>query len=305
MQGLSVELIVQTIIEFWPFFATVALVFLMIFRLGSISRRLEKEVGLQRARINELMLMFQDLQRGGPPSRASSTGKSLTVAATVAAAEKNPDVEAARPEMPAADPAVQAEQRVEEQTAAAAVAKEPPVNEPSGTVVEPAADSSSGDSPFPTPPETPLESPVEESPENQEALGQFSLESSQEETSQAIHQESPGEEAPEDQESLDQFSFESSQPEASPEIPREYPPEEESPASEDFEQSHQETPAEKGAQEPSQESSPENSSPAPSTPEPDRAILVCESCGNKLAYRRNLSGKRARCPACKTVLRLP
>ena len=48
--------------------------------------------------------------------------------------------------------------------------------------------------------------------------------------------------------------------------------------------------------------------PAPK-PEPaeSHATLFarCEGCGHKLAYKQSLSGKRVRCPACRTAFALP
>ncbi len=56
--------------------------------------------------------------------------------------------------------------------------------------------------------------------------------------------------------------------------------------------------------------------PAPSAPEPPPAeekpaeshatlFARCEGCGHKLAYKQSLSGKRVRCPACRTAFALP
>ena len=50
--------------------------------------------------------------------------------------------------------------------------------------------------------------------------------------------------------------------------------------------------------------------PAPepkSEPAESQATLFarCEGCGHKLAYKKALSGKRVRCPACRTAFALP
>jgi outer membrane biosynthesis protein TonB len=213
MQGLSVELILQTIIDFWPFFATVALVFLLIFHLGGVCRRLEKEVGLQRARIKELMLMFQELQKIRTPVRAATIEESPWASPPAPAEEES----AAPPqEEPPAEPASPAGEGPSE-TAEDGYEEEPPAED------EPATE--------PAPPQGMFqqEIPQEESdtPEPRQA---------------AAHEEEPPQEEP-------------------------------------------------------QESAPHSTT--------ERAVIACESCGNKLAYPKTLAGKRARCPACKTIIRLP
>lgn len=46
--------------------------------------------------------------------------------------------------------------------------------------------------------------------------------------------------------------------------------------------------------------------PLPDNPrKPDSHLARCGTCGHKLAYKKKLSGKRVRCPACKTPLVLP
>jgi len=224
MQGLSVELIIQTIVDFWPFFATVALVFLLIFHLGAVCRRLEKEVGLQRARIKELMLMFQELQKMRPPVLPTAMEKGHARVAETAARtpQENPPVE----------PVSQSEEGTTETTTTGYVKEEPPAEET--TEEAPAA--------APAPPEKMF----------------------QQEVPPELRQEEP--EAPE---------------------PRPVAAE-----------PHDEEPHREQPQEPVPPA-------APSRPAPERAVVACENCGNRLAYPRALAGKRAKCPACKTVIRLP
>jgi len=56
---------------------------------------------------------------------------------------------------------------------------------------------------------------------------------------------------------------------------------------------------------------PEPPKPAPPAPKPEAAesqatlFARCEGCGHKLAYKQSLSGKRVRCPACRTAFALP
>jgi len=56
---------------------------------------------------------------------------------------------------------------------------------------------------------------------------------------------------------------------------------------------------------------PELPKPAPPAPKPEAAesqatlFARCEGCGHKLAYKQALSGKRVRCPACRTAFALP
>ncbi len=48
--------------------------------------------------------------------------------------------------------------------------------------------------------------------------------------------------------------------------------------------------------------------PAPAAPvaeQKDRNVVKCASCGNKLAYKGEWSGKKVKCPSCKDVVNLP
>jgi hypothetical protein len=52
----------------------------------------------------------------------------------------------------------------------------------------------------------------------------------------------------------------------------------------------------------------EETKPAPAAPgaeKKDRNVVQCASCGNKLAYKGEWSGKKVKCPSCKDVVPLP
>lgn len=240
-------LMVQTIIDFWPFFATVALAFLLIFHQGGVCRRLERELGLQRARLNEMMLMFQDLQRGR---------------SAYSRAPKEVETEAA-----------------ETKSAPATGQEETPVTEEAPSVAEKAAAGSSepaaegqqfagpAEEVTEAPTDAPWEPSTEETEDDRESVEQLPLGA-----------------AP--KENFQEFPPQESAPEETPEIPP--------PGSEDFstEAAYQESP-------------PADTPATPPRPRADRPTVTCNGCGNKLAYTMNLSGKKARCPACKTIVMLP
>lgn len=64
--------------------------------------------------------------------------------------------------------------------------------------------------------------------------------------------------------------------------------------------SNSSTPPEPAKSEPERKPEPEQPAPSQST-----LFARCEGCGHKLAYKQALSGKRVRCPACRTAFTLP
>ncbi|MBN1141271.1 MAG: hypothetical protein JXB25_05690 [Deltaproteobacteria bacterium] len=191
IEGLSMDVVILYVLNNWPALFLLLALLLMIFRVGAKSNRLEQEVGMLRARLNELMMMFGEMQRMPLPSRAE--------------AKREPRPEP-RPPQPEVKAAPQPEQ------------KEPPRPEPAPPMPKPEP-----------PPVEPSSAPIQ-----QEAAPDFSIE------------------AP---------------PEAAVPVP---------PAA-----------------------------PAAPKPDADRAVVPCANCGNKLAYKKELAGKKVRCPSCKSVVALP
>ena len=97
---------------------------------------------------------------------------------------------------------------------------------------------------------------------------------------------------------MDDFSFEEENGEDAFGMSTEEPPTEEPPA--------EEPPAEEPPAEEPPAEEPPGIVPLPANPDrPGVSMARCAACDHKLAYRETLSGKRARCPSCKSAFVLP